>query len=74
MSDELQAKIDSLTKENENLNNQLSMNSRGVEGLLIQLDAHKSMLNDNNIMILNLKTQVIALQKQIKQLTEKLKE
>ena len=69
MSD-LQTKIDELTKENEALKLQAVQNSVGVENLLCQIDAHKGMLNENFHVGLNLRTNILMLQKQNKQVVE----
>lgn len=69
MSD-LQKKIDELTVENTNLKNQLQQNGAGVENLLIQIDAHKGMLNESLSAALNLRTHMIGLQKQNKQVVD----
>ncbi len=70
---DLQLKIDELTKQKEDLQNQLNMNSRGVEGLLNQLEAHKALMNDHLTAIVNLKSQLIGAQKQIKQFSDSTK-
>jgi chromosome segregation ATPase len=68
MSD-LQSQVDFLTKEKEELQTQLQKNGQGVNGLLIQLDAYKSELNESLTKGLQLKTQAFMLQKQNNELT-----
>lgn len=70
---ELQSKIDLLQKKNDEVSNQLSMNTRGADNLLMQLEAHRSVINDNMAIIINLKTHLVSLQNQLKQLQDKTK-
>lgn len=66
--------ITSLTNENKQLKDQLQNNSRGVENLLAQLDAVKSMFNESNTNCMILRTNNILLNKQVKTLTDKVEE
>jgi hypothetical protein len=68
--DVLQDKFDRVSQENIALKKQLENNAQGVQGLLAQLDAHKQMMNDSLNQGLALRTQLILLQNQNKQLNE----
>jgi chromosome segregation ATPase len=67
MSDD---QIKKLTDENEQLKKQAEQNSKGVEGLLAQLDAHKGNLSEAIQTGLNLRTQLILFQKENKRVTD----
>jgi prefoldin subunit 5 len=70
MSQELQNKIDELTKANQELTQQVSNHSQGADALMSQLDAHKGMLNESLTASLNLKAHSLLLEKQHKRLTD----
>lgn len=63
MSQELQNKIDELSNQNKVLTQQLANNNQGVEALMAQIDAHKSMVNEALTGNLQLKAHVILLEK-----------
>lgn len=65
MSEQLNA----LELENKNLKVQAENNSKGVEQLLSNLDAHKQMLNEQLQTSLALRTNLITLSKQNQNLT-----
>jgi FtsZ-binding cell division protein ZapB len=65
-----QTAIHNLRSENNNLKDQLNKNSQGVQGLLIQLDACKELLNQNLNSDLQLRTKVLFLQKSNKEFLE----
>lgn len=73
MSDELKKKIEDLTTENNNLKATLQNNANGIQTVLAQLDAHKQMINENNQIGVNLRTNIILFQKQNEMLNEQLK-
>ena len=73
MSDDLQAKVTQLTNENVQLKNALQQNSNGIQTLLAQVDAHKQIINENNQISVNLRTNLILVQKHNAELIEKLK-
>lgn len=61
-----------LELDNAALKKQLENNGKGVEGLLCQLDAHKQMINEALTQSVGFRTQIILLQKQNKELSDKL--
>jgi len=73
MSDLEQEKIDALTKRNAELEQQMSQNSQGIHGLLAQLDAHKQSLNEALNVGLNLRANLILVQKQNQEFNDRIK-
>ena len=67
MTEDLQKKVDELTQENNQLKAQATQNSRGVQGLLAQMDAYKDQLSESMGTALNLRTSLIMFQKQNKE-------
>ena len=67
---DLKAENDQLKKQVNGLNNQLQNNAKGVDGLVDQLDGHKSMINDNIAQNLNLRANCFSLQKKLKAMTD----
>ena len=61
-----------LKSENENLKQQLSNNTQGINSLVAQLEAHKQSLNDSLNLGLQLRTNLIMFQKANKELTDSL--
>lgn len=74
MSKDLQLKVNELSLENDNLKKQAEQNSEGVQNLLAQLDAHKQFINEILVGGINLRTNIILLQKQVQELSVKLQE
>lgn len=72
MSEELEKQVSDLTTENEALKKQATNNGLGVNALLAQIDAHKQKLNECLQIELNLRTNFILIQKQNKELSDKL--
>jgi len=70
MSEQLNA----LQVENANLKKKAENNSRGVEGLLAQIDAHKGLIHENLGQNLQLRTNIILFQKEQKALVSKIED
>ncbi len=63
---------DNFKKENDALKAQLDQNSKGVENLLAQLDAHKGMLNESLNACVNMRTHLIIEQKKAQETAGKM--
>lgn len=70
MSDNVEVALENLKKEHETLKGQMSQNAQGIHGLLAQVDAYKGELADSRIISLNLRTQLVILDKSNKELVE----
>ena len=64
---------DELKNENQSLKDQLAQHKTGVDGLLAQLDALRGELTDARTISLQLRTNLILVQKSNKELDEKVK-
>ena len=68
-----QNELDTLKQQNANLNDQINRTNAGVNNLFAQLEAHRAELNDSRAISLQLRTQIVILQKSNNELQEKLK-
>lgn len=62
----LTEEVVTLRKENEDLKKQNVQNQQGIQGLMAQFDASKQMLNESLVSSLNVRTQLVYCQNQIK--------
>lgn len=60
--------LETITNENQNLKKQIEQTSAGVDNLMTQLQAYKDALTDMNNLNLNLRSNLIATQKQYQQI------
>lgn len=65
--------LEFIKKENETLKSQLAANSQGIHGLLAELDAHKGELADSRVISMQLRKNLILVQKSNEELTQKIK-
>jgi ribosomal protein L29 len=65
------SELDDLKTENANLKAQMAANQQGIHGLLAQVDAHKGELADVRMISMQLRTNLILIQKSNKELAER---
>lgn len=67
------SELETLKTENESLKKQMLANSQGVHGLLAQVDALRGELADSRHISLQLRTNLVIVQKSNNELSEKVK-